>query len=359
MTLGVAVVGADPSGRGFGARAHVPAVLALDELRLAAVCTARDETAAAAAARWGTPSGYSDYSEAVADPAVALVTIAVRVALHAEIAEAAIEAGKAVYCEWPLTLDAEEAGRLARLAAAKNVAAGVGTQGRFAPAVNAAKEMLERGDIGRPLSFQASHMLSRFAVESDRWWLAREDEGSGALHVAAAHVTDTVRYVLGPVSAVAGARATLRPKDRYSDTGSRFDWSASDTVAYVARLAGGVVGSAHVTNTADPPVGFSLRILGDAGQLLLTAPGYASYAPMRLHRGRPGHEGLEEVAVAPPAGLALDPAEPALNVALALRAFAAQGSSFEPSFADGVALHRVLEGIARSSDASAWVDVSS
>jgi predicted dehydrogenase len=356
VTVGVGVVGADPSGRGFGARAHVPAVLALEELTLAAVCTAREETARAAAERWGAPRGYSDYREAVTDPDVDLVTIAVRVALHAEIAEAALEAGKAVYCEWPLGLGSADAAPLAGLAAARGLAAGVGTQGRFAPAVAVARDLLARGDIGNPLSFQAAQLLPRFAVESDRWWLAREDQGSGALHVATAHVTDTLQSLLGPISSLAGARATRCPADHYADSGAPFDWTASDTVAYVARI-GDLVGSAHVTNTADPGVGFSLRILGDEGQLLLTAPGYPSYAAMRLRRGRPGGGELEPVAVAPPEGVELSPADRARNVALALRAFVGVGASFRPSFEDGVALHRLLEAIARSSDERVWVEL--
>src|SRR5688572_7318008 len=74
---GVVVIGADPSGRGFGARAHVPAVLALPDAHLAAVCTARDETARSAAKRWGAPRAFADYREAIADETVDVVTIAV------------------------------------------------------------------------------------------------------------------------------------------------------------------------------------------------------------------------------------------------------------------------------------------
>ena len=104
MKTGVLVIGADPSGRGFGARAHVPAVEAAPGLRLVGVCTSREESARAAGTRWGTRA-FADFREAVAHPDVELVTIAVRVALHAEIALSALEAGKRVYCEWPLAPD--------------------------------------------------------------------------------------------------------------------------------------------------------------------------------------------------------------------------------------------------------------
>ena len=357
MSVGVAVVGADPSGRGFGARAHVPAIQAVDELRLAAVCTSREETAHAAAKRWAGARGYADYREAVADDEVALVVIAVRVALHADIAQAALDAGKDVYSEWPLTLDADAAERLARRAERRGVATAVGTQGRFAPAVAAAKQAIDRGEIGRPLSFQLGHQLPRFSVESERWWLAREDEGSGALHVATAHATDTLQFLLGPIAAIAGARATRWPDDAYVDTGEAFAWTASDTVAYTARLESGAIGSALVANTAEPAVGFWLRVLGQDGQLLLQAPGYASYSPARLFRGRRGESELEELPVETPVGLDLDPSEPGFNVALALRAFARERRTFRPSFDDAVSLHRLIEAIAQSSDEQVWVEL--
>lgn len=356
-SIGVAVIGADPTGRGFGARAHVPAVLALSELQLAAVCTSREETARAAAARWGAPRGYADYLDAVADERVELVTVAVRVARHLEVVEAALAAGKSVYCEWPLALDSDEALVLARSAEARDAAVAVGTQGRFAPAVAAARRILERGDIGRVLSFQASQLLPRFAVESGRAWLAREDEGSGALHVATAHVTDTIRFLLGPISSICGTRATLKPDDTFADTGASFTWTASDTVAYVARLSSGAVGAAHVANTATPAVGFSLRILGDEGQLLLVAPGYVSYTPARLLRARGLESEFEEVAFEQTTGIGVEASDPAFNVALALRALVTEDRAFRPDFDDAVALHRLLEAVARSSDEGVWITV--
>ena len=349
------VVGADPTGRGFGARADVPAVEAAPGLRLVGVCTSREETARAAATRWGTRA-FADYREAIAHPDVELVTIAVRVALHAEIALCAVDARKRVYCEWPLATDSATAASLAEAAERGGVATAVGTQGRYAPAVGAARDALARGDIGRPLAFQVEHQLARFAVESDRWWLARDEHGTGALHVATAHATDTLESLLGPIVEVAGAQATRRPDDAYADSGEPFEWTAADTVAYTARLADGTIGSALVANVADPAPGFALRILGDEGVLQLDAPGYASYAPARLLVGRSG-ESLAPVTVPDPPGLPLPADSPARNVALALGAFAELGASFRPAFRDAARLHRLLEAIARSSAERVWVEV--
>jgi predicted dehydrogenase len=358
--LRVAVVGADPSGRGFGARAHVPAVQAVDGLELAAVCTAHPDTARRAAARWRADRWFADYREVAEDPDIDLVTVAVRVRAHRAIVEAALAGGKLVYCEWPLCLSSAEAEPLVRLAADQGLACAAGTQGRFAPAVRFLKQLLDQGVIGRPLAFQASQLLARFAVESDRPWLAREDEGSGALQVATAHLTDTLQYLLGELTWVSGLRVTRQPEDHYADTGAPFRWTAADTVSYVGLLDGGTLGSCLVSNLADPAAGFSLRILGEEGQFLLAAPGYVSFSPAQLLHGAAGDDGLREVAV--PGrhrpDLAVPERSAGFNVALALEALARahrDGTPFHPDFADALRLHRVIEAVARSAETRAGV----
>lgn len=356
-TSGVLVIGADPGGRGFGARAHVPAVHALDEVELVGVCTSHEDTAHASAARFGAGRAFWDVEEAVGDPSVGLVTVAVRVGLHAGIVETAIRARKPVYCEWPLALDSVQATSLVRLAEAHGVPTAIGTQGRFSPEALAAQEAIAAGRIGRPLSFQAAHLLPRFPVASDRQWLARQDQGSGALFVANAHATDILQFLLGPIAAIAGAQATRFPDDIHPDTGERFRWTAADTVSWVARLGDGTIGSGHVSNTTSPGVGFSLRIVGEEGQLVLTTDAYASFGAPHLGIGRAGNDLLQPVAVAEPKGLQLGRSHPGRNVALALRAFVRDGDRFRPSFADGAALHRVLEAIERSDAQGTWVEL--
>lgn len=356
--LGVAVIGADPSGRGFGARAHVPAIVALPDLRLVAVCTAHEDTATRAAGRWGAERAYADFRAAVADPDVDLVTVSVRVRLHRAVVEAALEAGKAVYCEWPLALDRREAEQLAALAARRGIPTGVGTQARFSPVVAAAAESIRRGDIGRPLAFHASQLLSPFAVTADRWWLAREDEASGALHVATAHVLDVLGVLLGPIESLAGARATQLPDDRYADTDEAFRWSATDTVACSARTASGTLGSLLVANVARPESGFALDVLGEEGRLSLAAPGYVQYTPARATVRSANGGTARELAPAPGSAVPALEAGPSANVAHALAAFSraiADGLPFSPDFDDAVALHRCIEAIAASDADGGWV----
>ena len=96
----VGIVGANPS-RGFASIAHVPALQALPDFEISAVCTSRQDSADAAAKHYGVPLAFCDAEKMARDPNVDLVTVSVKVPDHYLPVMAAIEAGKHVYCEWP------------------------------------------------------------------------------------------------------------------------------------------------------------------------------------------------------------------------------------------------------------------
>lgn len=107
----VGIVGANPS-RGFASIAHIPALQALPDFEISAVCTTRQDSADAAAKHFGVPLAFSDAEKLARDPAVDLVTVSVKVPDHYLPVMAAIETGKHVYCEWPLGRNTDEAIRM-------------------------------------------------------------------------------------------------------------------------------------------------------------------------------------------------------------------------------------------------------
>ncbi len=347
----VGVVGASPPG--FGDRAHLPAVQAAAGLVLEAVCTTGESTARAAAKKWGARKWYAGIEDLCGDPEVDVVTVAVRPRLHHPLVLAALQAGKPVYCEWPLALDSGEAAEMAATAEQGGIPTAVGLQGRFAPAVAWARRLVEDGAVGRPFSFAVSQMLSKFDVDRDRAWLVRHEEASGALFVAFAHVIDSVACILGDVESIAARQLTLSPKGTYTDGGS-FRWKTADTVTATAELAGGVVGTAYVSNAVSPPQGYSLRIVGEEGQILLAAPSYYQFSPVRVSVGGRRSERLEEVAIPPEyfTQLPVTEGHSAYNVAGALACFGdsiRDGKRFRPDFRDGAVLHRLLDAVMVSS----------
>ena len=104
--LRVGFIGAN--GR-WGPRAHVPALQRLPETEIYAVCTAHEDTARAAAEKYKVERAYSNDKEMDANPAVEAALVAVRVPAHYVLTKNALEAGKHVYCEWPLGKNTQEA----------------------------------------------------------------------------------------------------------------------------------------------------------------------------------------------------------------------------------------------------------
>src|SRR5215469_1968520 len=107
----VGIVGVSPN-RGFASIAHIPALQALPEFEIVAVCTTRQDSAEAAARHFQIPLAFSDPVKLANHPDVDLVTVSVKVPDHYSPVMAAIDAGKHVYCEWPLGRNTDEAVRL-------------------------------------------------------------------------------------------------------------------------------------------------------------------------------------------------------------------------------------------------------
>ena len=113
----VGIIGANPD-RGWAAQAHIPALTSLsDDFEITALSTSRRESADAGSKLFGVPAAFDNHQELVNSPAVDVVAVTVKVPHHLELASAAIDAGKAVYCEWPLGNGLKEAETLAALGA--------------------------------------------------------------------------------------------------------------------------------------------------------------------------------------------------------------------------------------------------
>ena len=143
--LRVGLIGA---GGRWGPRAHVPALQGVPETELYAMCTAHAETAQAAADKFGVECAYGSDAALNADKRVEAVAVAVRVPAHYQLTKNALEAGKHVFCEWPLGANTKEAEELAALARQKNLRTVVGLQRRKSPAYLYMRELIQQGYVG-------------------------------------------------------------------------------------------------------------------------------------------------------------------------------------------------------------------
>src|SRR5438309_9841539 len=143
-TLGVGIIGVSPVW-GWAATAHIPALRALPNYEIRALSAHTPESARAAGEVFGVSAAFSDHEQLVTQPDIDVVAVTVRAPLHRELVSAALAAGKAVYCEWPLGRDLDDARAMAALAAEKGVRTVVGLQGRQAPAIEFVQELLGDG----------------------------------------------------------------------------------------------------------------------------------------------------------------------------------------------------------------------
>jgi predicted dehydrogenase len=360
----IGVIGANGGSDRWGARAHIPAVMALPEAELVAVCTAREETARRAQQRTGASLAFWDYESMVRSPEIDLVTVAVRISLHHPIVMAALQAGKHVFCEWPLALNHAQATEISQLAQTKGVIHAVGTQARFSPGIMYGKALMEEAYVGKPLLYHMTHFLSG-AIEprpSHRWWSMRAEEGGGALLIALGHALDVVRWYLGEVEAVCGSVQTLVPETHFVDTGEVVQVDAIDTVACMARMANGLSGTVHVSNACKGGGGFRLEIYGTEGRLLVESSHMVQYSPAKVYAAR-GNATLQELPV--PARFyevtELTADSQAFQVAQLLRRCLQAivgGEEFHPNFAEAVALHRTIEALVHSSKTATWTELA-
>src|SRR6185503_3734585 len=189
------------AGGRWGPWAHVPALTQLPETEVYAVCTAHADTAQAAADKYGVKVAYSDDKRMGADPQVEAALVAVRVPAHYVLSKNALEAGKHVYCEWPLGATTKEAEELAALARKLKLRTMVGLQRRASPAYLYLRELVKDGYVGQVLSVNMSLMNSGVLTRTaDRTWQRDVTLGANTLTITFGHAVDALCMVVGELT---------------------------------------------------------------------------------------------------------------------------------------------------------------
>src|SRR3989475_4064895 len=243
----VGIIGANPD-RGWAAQAHIPALRSLaDDFEITAVSTTRRESADAAGKLFGVPAAFDDHRELVKSPTVDVVAVTVKVPHHLELATAALEAGKAVYCEWPLGNGLKEAEALAALAKKKDVLAVAGLQARSAPSVAYVRDLIKQGYVGEVLSTSliGSGMGWGPTVEPFNAYLNDKKNGATMLSVPLAHTADALCHCLGEVRELSATMTVRRKSFTIAGTGESKPMNADDQVLVSGLLEGGAALSIH------------------------------------------------------------------------------------------------------------------
>jgi predicted dehydrogenase len=354
--LGVGIIGVNPAW-GWAAAAHIPALRALPNYEIRALGASSPEAARAAGEAFGVASVFSDNVELVAQRNVDVVAVTVKVPHHRELVSAALRAGKAVYCEWPLGRDLDDARAIADLAAEHGVRTVVGLQARQAPAIGFVRELLADGYVGEVLSTTMIGVsIPGDVVIQPNVYMLDERNGATMLTVAVGHSLDTLNHVLGEFAELSAVSAIRRPLITAELTREQIVKTAADQIAVIGTLTSGATASVHVREAVAGGLGFLWEINGTDGTLRVTADAaLPEIFPLTVAGARGGGEPAElalPVALTQKVpGLTTLQGAPAYNVGLAYAAFAADiesGTHTVPDFADAVRRHEVIAAIERS-----------
>jgi predicted dehydrogenase len=346
----VGIIGANPY-RGWAAEAHIPALKSLsDDFEITALSTSRRESADAASKLFDVPVSFDNHQDLVNRADVDVVAITVKVPYHLELATAALDASKAVYCEWPLGNGLKEAETLAALAKKKGVLAVAGLQARSAPSVAYVRDLIKQGYVGEVLSTSliGSGMGWGPTVEPFNAYLNDKKNGATMLSIALGHAADALCHCLGEVRELSATMTVRRKSFTIAGTGEMKPMNADDQVLVSGLLEGGAAFSIHYRGGVSRGTNLLWEINGTEGDLQLTAAGgQAQIFEMTVRGGKGARSSLEMLPVpkkyrwSPPQG-------PSTNVAQAYARFARDyrdGTHLCPTFDDAVTRHRLLDAI--------------
>jgi predicted dehydrogenase len=355
-TLGVGIIGVSPV-RGWAATAHIPALRALPNYQIRALSAHSAKSARAAGEVFGVSAVFADHQQLVTQPDIDLVAVTVKVPHHRALVSAALAAGKAVYCEWPLGRDLDDAQAMAALAAQQGLRTVVGLQARQAPAVELVQALLRDGYVGEVLSTTMVGLsVPGEVVGQPNAYMLDKTNGANVLTIAVGHSLDLLNYVLGEFADLSAVSDLRRPRITIEETGEQIVKTAADQIAVIGTLTSGATASIHVREAVAGGTGFLWEINGTHGTLRITAEGAQPQIYPLTVAGAHGRN--EPAELATPAALTQQwPAltslqgAPAYNVGRAYAALAADidnRTRTVPDFADAVRRHQLIAAIQRS-----------
>ena len=350
----VGFIGLNP-GIHWAATAHIPALETLPEnFKVVGVANSSLASAKKAADAFDLPHAFDNAQALVNSPEIDLVVVTVRVPHHYELVTAALNAGKHVYCEWPLGNGLAEAREMADLAEAKGIVAAVGTQMRVAPEVEYLRELIAEGYVGEILSTTLVASGQSWGAETDanHSYLYDSANGASMLTIPLGHTLAGVQEVLGGFGDLSARLINWRKTVRVSDTGESLPFTSHDQVLVQGTLASGAAISIHYRGGLSRGTNMLWEINGTEGDIQVTgANGHGQLVQLSIHGAKGEAERLEPLS--PPSsaydGLPNNPI--ARNVARMYSLVAKDirdGTRTAPSFRDAVILHETIHAIESS-----------
>jgi predicted dehydrogenase len=355
--IGVGIVGLSAGG-GWAGRAHAPALAALDDYELRGVAGSSASSAEAAGEAFDVPLRFASARELAEHEAIDLVVVAVKVPHHLELVRAALEAGKMVYCEWPLGKSLTEAEELSNLARSRGVRAAVGLQARSSPTFRYVRDLVRGRYVGAVLSTSVIASGANWGATFRPGGEYMLDRANGAtmLSVPFGHTVDVLTMVLGEFTELTATLGFRRSEARNQETGEVRAMSAEDQIAVIGTLESGAVASLHFRGGLCRGTNFHWEINGTDGDLMITLDfARPQFGPVRLLGAHGAETELHELKVpdhyVEVPGMNGREDEPGYNIAHAYTQFhrdLTDGGRTVPDFEHAVTAHRLLDRIERA-----------
>ena len=312
----------------------------------------------------------TDWHELVTDPNIDLVDIATPNAFHYEVAKAALENGKNVYCEKPLSISAEESKELAELAAKKGVINYVGFNNTQNPANAYVRELVQSGRLGKIMRFVGTYDQDQLLDESlpITWRHINKLAGCGALGDLGSHLLSISQFIMGDIAKVNAMSEIVFPKRPKAKGSSEMaDVENEDIITLMAKYANGAVDTISASRVATGRKNYlTYEIQGTQGSVFydLERMGEVQvYFQSDDERDRgfrtvllnPKHKGYS--AFQPAGGISIAYNDMKILEVHQLFAAITKGEPYTCNFEFGYKIDRTVAAILKSAKEEKWVDV--
>ena len=361
-------------GTGFMGKTHVYGFAIADRvfdlpyrLKLVSVADVSEELAQSAALSLGFESATSNWMDLINAKDLDLISITSPNVFHKEMAIAALNAGKHVYCEKPLAPTLEDSEEMVHAAGQSEGKTQVGFNYLSNPMIVVARDLIKSGELGDIMSFRGIHAEDYMSDPESSYTWRHDPIGGGVLGDLGSHILATAEFLLGPISEVLGDCVTVIPS-RKAENGERREIIVDDISRSYLKFATGVTGSIEASWLATGrKMQHDFEVHGTLGSI--------SYSQERLNElhffsrkdnsglqgfrkieASPEHEPYGRFCVAPGHQLGFNDLK-AIEISKFVKAI--EGTELEPfNFESGHRIQLLINAIRKSSVENVWTRVT-
>ena len=359
--LRIGFIGLNPKSQ-WAATAHLPALSSLsDDFEIIGVANSTFESSKTSAEALSIPLAFASAEELITSPEIDLVVVTVKVPYHYKLVKTALEAGKHVYCEWPLARTHEEARELETLAEQKGVVAAIGTQMRTAPEVKLLRKLITQGFVGEVLSTTlVAHDVGTWGDKTNSTYEYLFDRTNGAtlLRIPLAHTMAGLQDVLGKITKLSARMVNRRTQTFVDDIEKTIPKTSEDQVLIHGLLENDIPISIHYRGGVSKGTSFLWEINGTEGTILVTGDnGNAQIVQLKMVGIKNDQSEHVKIEVDEEDLKGWPEFAGARNVAHIYKLIAEDirtGSRNAPTFKDALELHELVEQIEKSAQSNSF-----